>query len=219
MYQLSRFEFDDFVPESVVHFVLCCCGKTGPYAHRPSEVQKPRHSGFYSTCRDFAAAMASIIHPLLTLLASVTRQQLLQQITYLLAENRMLRSKLTDRINLSNQERHKLLRHGKKLGSRIKDLISIVSYSTFLKWVRTMEDTNPKRPKSKTGKNGRPRIEESLSETIIRIRKETAGDTPRLSRPCADLDTRYRDRRSRTCSSALVSVPNRIIIPTHGRSF
>ena len=36
-----------------------------------------------------------------------------------------------------------------------------------------MEDTDPKRPKSKTGKNGRPRIEESLSDVIIRIRKET----------------------------------------------
>ena len=130
MYQLSRFEFDDFAPESVVHFVLCCCGKTDPYAHRPSEVQKPRHSGFYSTCRDFAVAMASIIHPFLALLASVTRQQLLQQITYLLAENRMLRSKLPDRIRLSNQERRKLIRHGSKLGARIKGLISIVSYST-----------------------------------------------------------------------------------------
>ena len=107
--------------------------------------------------------MASIIHPLFALLASVTRQQLLQQITYLLAENRMLRSKLPDRISLSNQERRKLLRHGKKLGSRIKDLISIVSYSTFRKWVRTMEDTNHKRPKSKNGKKGRPRIEENLS--------------------------------------------------------
>ena len=117
--------------------------------------------------------MASIIHPLLTLLASVTRQQLLQQISYLLAENRMLRSKLPDRIILNNQERRKLLRHGKKLGARIKDLISIVSYSTFRKWVRSMEDTNPKRPKSKTGKKGRPRIEETLSDTIIRIRKET----------------------------------------------
>ena len=130
MYQLSRFELDDFLLSSVVHSVHYCCGKTGPYAHRRSGVQKPRHSGFYSTCRDFAVAMASIIHPFLALLASVTRQQLLQQITYLLAENRMLRSKLPDRIRLSNQERRKLIRHGSKLGARIKGLISIVSYST-----------------------------------------------------------------------------------------
>ena len=139
MYQLSRFELDDFLLASVVHSVHYCCGKTGPYSHRPSGVQKPRHSDFYRTCREFATTMASIIHPLFALLASVTRQQLLQQITYLLAENRMLRSKLPDRIILSNQERHKLLRHGKKLGSRIKDLISIVSYSTF-KCISTTTD-------------------------------------------------------------------------------
>ncbi len=117
--------------------------------------------------------MAAIIHPLLTLLASLTRQELAQQVTYLKAENRILRSKLPDRMTLSNQERRTLIRHGKKLGARIKELISIVSYSTFRKWVRSMEDGVPTRPKSKTGKSGRPRIEEDISATIIRIRKET----------------------------------------------
>jgi putative transposase len=32
-----------------------------------------------------------------------------------------------------------LVRHGKKLGARIKEVISIVSYSTFRRWVRQME--------------------------------------------------------------------------------
>ena len=85
--------------------------------------------------------MASIIHPCLTLLASVTRQKLLQQITYLLAENRILRSKLPDRISLSNQERRKLLRHGKKWGARIKDLISIVSCSSSWRCLLGFERT------------------------------------------------------------------------------
>ncbi len=76
-------------------------------------------------------------------------------------------------MTLSNQERQTLVRHGKKLGARIKELISIVSYSTFRKWVRSMEDVVPTRPKSKTDKSGRPRIEEDISATIIRIRKET----------------------------------------------
>ena len=79
----------------------------------PSGVQKRSHSDFYCKCKDFAATIASIIHPLLALLASVTRQQLLQQITYLFAENRMLQSKLPDRIILSNQERRKLIKVGR----------------------------------------------------------------------------------------------------------
>jgi len=76
---------------------------------------------------------SKIIHPLLTLLASLTRQELAQQVAYLKAENQILRSRLPDRIPLSNQERRLLVKHGKKLGAKIKDLISIVSYSTFRK--------------------------------------------------------------------------------------
>lgn len=118
--------------------------------------------------------MAAIVHPLLTLLASLTRQELAQQVTYLKAENAILRSKLPDRIKLNNQERRRLVRHGKKLGTRIKELILIVSYSTFRRWVRTMEDGPAKRPKSEAkAKLGRPRTAESISDTIIRIRKET----------------------------------------------
>jgi putative transposase len=118
--------------------------------------------------------MAAIVHPLLTLLASLTRQELAQQVTYLKAENAILRSKLPDRITLNNQERRRLVRHGNKLGPRIKELISIVSYSTFRRWVRTMEDGPAKRPKSEAkAKPGRPRTDESIADTIIRIRKET----------------------------------------------
>ncbi|WP_168566047.1 integrase core domain-containing protein [Crateriforma spongiae] len=118
--------------------------------------------------------MAAIVHPLLALLASLTRQELAQQVTYLKAENAILRSKLPERITLNNQERRRLVRHGKKLGPRIKDLISIVSYSTFRRWIRNMEDGPTKRPRSNAeGKPGRPRTDESIAETIIRIRKET----------------------------------------------
>ncbi len=117
--------------------------------------------------------MAALIHPLLALLASLTRQELAQQVTYLRAENRILRSKLPQRIELSNQERRRLVRHGKKLGGQIKELISVVSYSTFRRWVRSMEDVPNKRPGPKDAKPGRPRLEEGVREAIIRIRQET----------------------------------------------
>ena len=143
------------------------------YSRHLSGVQKPRHSDYRWICKDIAGPMAAIIHPLLTLLASVTRQDLARQVAYLKAENRILRSKLPERINLSNQERRTLVKHGKKLGALIKGLISIVSYSTFRKWVRTVEDAPNSRPKSKEAKPGRPRVEESISDAIVRIRKET----------------------------------------------
>lgn len=117
--------------------------------------------------------MAAILHPLLTLLASLPRQDLARQVTYLRAENRILRSKLPDRLKLSNQERRVLVRHGKGLGAKIKDVLSIVSYSTFRKWVRRMEDEPTKRPKGKGRKPGRPRVDEDLAAAVLRIRRET----------------------------------------------
>jgi len=124
--------------------------------------------------------MAAIIHPLLTLRASLTRQELACQVTYLRAENRILRSKLPERITLSNQERRTLVQYAKQLGARLKELLSIVSYATFRKWVRSAEDVPDKRPKSKDAKPGGPRVEESIGESIIRIRKETGREYTKI---------------------------------------
>ncbi len=55
-------------------------------------------SCYYGFARILPLAMASIVHPLLSLLASLTRQQLARQVAYLKAENQMLRSKLPERI-------------------------------------------------------------------------------------------------------------------------
>jgi putative transposase len=103
---------------------------------------------------------------------------LFRQVTYLREENQILRSKLPDRITLSNQERRKLVRHGQKLGARIKEVISIVSYSTFRRWVRQMEgdelaakSTEPKPAVPPV--QGRPKTDEDVRELIIRIRTET----------------------------------------------
>ena len=87
--------------------------------------------------------MINIVHPLLTLLASLTRQELAQQIRFLKAENEILRSKLPRRVILDDRERRTLVKHGTKLGGKIRDVMSKVSYSTFRKWLRSMEDDAP----------------------------------------------------------------------------
>jgi len=117
--------------------------------------------------------MASVLHPLLAMLASLTRQELARQVAYLKAENQLLRSKLPKWITLTDQQRRRLVKHGKPLGPRLAGLISIVTYATFRKWVRNVEDAPSNRPVPTTTKVGRPRLEESLSETILRIRNET----------------------------------------------
>jgi putative transposase len=124
--------------------------------------------------RVFQFPMINIVHPLLTLLASLTRQELAQQVRYLKAENEILRSKLPSRITLDNRERRTLVKHGKKLGGKIKEVMSIVSYSTFRKWVRSMEEETPAPVKRSAKKGaGRPKLEENVRDTILRIRKET----------------------------------------------
>ncbi|MEW4531507.1 hypothetical protein [Maioricimonas sp. JC845] len=51
-----------------------------------------------------------ILHPLLSLLASVTRQELARQVAYLKEENRVLRERLPKRIVTTSTERRRLLR-------------------------------------------------------------------------------------------------------------
>jgi putative transposase len=87
--------------------------------------------------------MKTIFHPLLVLLANLTdpvvARQLKQQareLQFAKAENEQLRNRLPERIVLTPQERRRLIRLGKPLGSAIKDLITIVSPATFQRWLR-----------------------------------------------------------------------------------
>ena len=58
--------------------------------------------------------MINVVHPLLTLLASLTRQELAQQIRYVKAENEILRSKLLGRVTPEHRERNALVKHRKQ---------------------------------------------------------------------------------------------------------
>ena len=55
---------------------------------------------------------------------------------YLKEENRTMRSKLPKRVELTPQERQRLVRLGRPLKGKIKELITIVSPRTFARWVR-----------------------------------------------------------------------------------
>ncbi len=119
-----------------------------------------------------------ILHPLFSLLASVTRQEQARQVAYLKAENELLRARLPKQILITPKERQRLLRAGRRLGLKLKGLISIVSYPTFQRWVREAEgrrsrkladaaaDPSERRP-------GRPKTAEDIQTLVIRIRQET----------------------------------------------
>jgi uncharacterized short protein YbdD (DUF466 family) len=46
---------------------------------------------------------------------------------------------ICQRLAATDQEKQRLLRIGKKLGQQLKELISIVTYQSFLRWVREAE--------------------------------------------------------------------------------
>ena len=78
-------------------------------------------------------------HLLLTL-GKMIHADLIRQIEYLKVENGILRSKLGKQVRTSYHEKMKLIRYGLRIGGSIKQLISIVNYSTFRRWVTDLND-------------------------------------------------------------------------------
>ncbi len=75
--------------------------------------------------------MPRLLEPLWLILATLSDKKLGQTIEFLREENRILRSKLPERIMLTPRERSRLLRYGRRLESAIGGVITIVSPRTF----------------------------------------------------------------------------------------
>ncbi|MEW6008198.1 MAG: integrase core domain-containing protein [Candidatus Omnitrophota bacterium] len=108
-----------------------------------------------------------IFQEFLLLLGHLVHSNLLRQIDYLKVENRILRSKLGQRVNITISEKRRLIKYGLPLGGSIRNFISIVSYSTFRRWVSNGISKN----KTNTAR-GRRRTPEEIRELIVRLAKE-----------------------------------------------
>jgi putative transposase len=119
--------------------------------------------------------MKRIIHPLLLLLAKATEKELAMYIEYLKAENKILRSKLPKRVEVTPAEKATLTKLGVRLGSAIKDLITIVHPRTFARWLsETKAGIQEKKAR------GRPRKPEEIRQLVLDMAKESGWGYRRI---------------------------------------
>lgn len=102
------------------------------------------------------------------LLATATDKELARQVQLLKVKNDILRRKLPRRITVTARERQRLLKYGKAVGDAIKQLITIVSPRTFLRWLRGETVQSLQRP----ARVGRPRTEAEIRELVLRLARE-----------------------------------------------
>ncbi len=119
---------------------------------------------------------AKIFHPLLALIASATDNELAKYVEYLKEENKILRARIPGQIHTKPAERERLLKFGKVIGRAIEELMTVVSPSTFYRWVRDEKHGKPK-PKNPKGGQRKPRDVRAL---VIEIAKATGFGYTRI---------------------------------------
>ena len=114
----------------------------------------------------------------LRLLAYVTgsvNQELLLQIEYLTAENRIFRTKLPARLRLFDPERITLAEIGKRVAGRLlREIAGVARPDTILAWYRKLIARKFDGSKHRQYP-GRPRLDEKLEALIVRMARENSG--------------------------------------------
>jgi putative transposase len=97
-----------------------------------------------------------------------------QTIEYLKTENRILRNKLPKRISVTAAERNQLIKLGVRLGSKIKEVTTIVHPRTFARWLSEHSSGVRRR------KRGRPRTPEQICRLIVEMATNTRWGYDRI---------------------------------------
>ncbi|TWT84570.1 Integrase core domain protein [Planctomycetes bacterium CA13] len=105
---------------------------------------------------------------LMLVITKSTDKKMARQVSYLKAENQILRSRLPARIILTQREKNRLIRFAKNLGSALNELATIVHPSTIRVWIREQSGNKKKQPK-----RGRPRTAEQIEKLIVKLAKDT----------------------------------------------
>ena len=112
---------------------------------------------------------------LLAYVTGLVNQQLLLQVEYLAAENRILREHAPTRLRLSNAQRATLAEIGKRLGRKGLAKVALVAKpETILGWFRKLVAQKFDGSKCRSYR-GRPRIDAEVETLIMRMARENSG--------------------------------------------
>src|ERR1035437_2953104 len=109
---------------------------------------------------------------ILAYITGTVDQELLLRNEYLVAENRILKAQLKERLRLSDAERAKLGEIGHRLGGKsLGEVASTAQPDTILAWYRRLiarkfDGSRARRPP------GRPRIDREVEDLIVRMVEE-----------------------------------------------
>jgi putative transposase len=112
---------------------------------------------------------------LLAYMTGLVNQELLLQVEYLAAENRILRAHLPDRLRLTNEERCTLAEIGKRLGRKgLQKIASVAKPDTILGWFRKLVAQKFDGSKHRSYP-GRPKIDPEVERLMAQMARENSG--------------------------------------------
>jgi putative transposase len=138
--------------------------------------------------------MKRMFQSLLVVLSAATDRQLAKYVQFLKEVNRTLRGRLPKRLILTPQERRRLMKLGQPLGLAVRELITIVSYPTYLRWVREAKASAKRKKKVKP--IGRPKKPIALRDLILKVARETGWGYTRVLGEIRKLTSRQVSRQT-----------------------
>jgi len=113
--------------------------------------------------------MSSVFQALLLLLSRHAHRELIAENQFLKVQNEILRQKLGKKhIVLDHADQSRLMKFGRELGTKVKGLLSVVTYRTWQRWCQAKKDG------VKSKKMGRPRKPEEVRELVLRLAQENS---------------------------------------------
>lgn len=119
-------------------------------------------------------------HPLVLELRKVLKDaDLLAKLDYIIAENRIYRSKFEKRVPLTEADRHLLVKFGLPARKWLDELTTIVRPETILRWHRRMKQKKWDYS-DRVARPGRPRISAETETLVIRMATENEWGLRRI---------------------------------------